>query len=228
MAEEQIILAGTDLAASVQTATGPRQVFSGVSVELRAGEVVDLVGPSGAGKTTLLCVLARMQPGSTGRLELDGVDAREMPARFWRANVALLPQQAAFVPGDVRTNLLYPFRFKVRAGVAPPGDERLRAELDAAGLSDVELERDVERLSGGQRARVALCRTLVTDPRVLLLDEVDAALDAGSVETIGRLVADHVASRGVACLRVRHRSADSYTTRRLVLEAGRLSKEEGL
>jgi putative ABC transport system ATP-binding protein len=224
MASGEPVLSGTGLAARVQASSGVRDVFSGIALELYAGEVVDLVGPSGSGKTTLLGVLARMQPFAEGRLMLCGTDAREIPVCTWRKRVALLPQQAAFAEGDVRLNLCLPFNLKVHAGDPRPKDQELRALLDDAGLSDIELDRDVARLSGGQRARVALCRTLLTHPRVLLLDEVDAALDTGSVEIIGALVESYVKGEQAACLRVRHREPDAHTTRRLVLEEGRLAK----
>ena len=104
-----------------------------------------------------------------------------------------MPQQPALVGGTVRDNLLLPWTLSVNAGSAPPADGELERLLEAADLHDVELGRNAAQLSGGQAARVALLRAFATRPRVLLLDEVDAALDDESARAVGRL--DQIARR---------------------------------
>jgi len=200
-------------------------LFEGVHLTLRPGEVVDLVGPSGSGKTTLLRVLARLHPFGFGELFLDGAPASDLTPQHWRTHVVLLPQKAAFIPGTVADNLLMAFGFATRAGVQRPDGAAQRRLLDAVGLADIELDHDVARLSVGQAARVALCRTLLTGPDVLLLDEADAALDPESVERISALVATYVGEGLHTCLRVRHRESDGHTTRRLVFAQGVLAEE---
>jgi putative ABC transport system ATP-binding protein len=123
----------------------------------------------------------------------------------------------------VRDELLAPFGLKVRTGAVPPDDDALREALDSVGLQDVELDRDATRLSAGQVGRVALIRLLLSRPRVLLLDEPDAALDDDSAQLVGVVVRRFVADGGAA-LRVRHLRVDAAADRRLRLADGRIAE----
>lgn len=202
---------------------GPLRVLDGIDLTVPAGTLTDVVGPSGAGKTTLMLALARLLPGVEGALLLDGQPAAAIDPRAWRVRVAYLPQRSALLPGTVGFNLTLPWRLKVRAGAGPPSDEALRAALDRVHLTDVALDRDVARLSEGQSARIALLRTVLTRPRVLLLDEPDAALDEESAEQVGLLTREFVDS-GAAVVRVRHHRADGLADRRLRLSGGTLEE----
>ena len=205
--------------------TGAVRVLDGVALALEAGAITDIVGPSGSGKTTLLRVLARLLPGATGELFLDDVPSERIAAPLWRSQVALLPQKPAIVPGDVRANLLLPWTLKVRHGQALPDTAHLDDALVGVGLADIALDRDAARLSVGQQARVALLRVLLTRPRVLLLDEPDAALDDASSEAVATLTRGF-AQEGGAVARVRHHRTDGLAARRLHLETGRLTESE--
>jgi putative ABC transport system ATP-binding protein len=211
------------LRAERATEAGRRMVLDGVDLHAGAGTLTDIVGPSGAGKSTLLLALARLLPGVTGTLSLDGVPADAIPAQLWRRRVAYIPQVGTLVPGTVADNLLLPWVLKVRAGVEPPSGGQLRAALDRLGLPDVGLERDPSRLSVGQVARVALLRVLLTRPAVLLADEPDAALDDESAERVCDGIATFV-SDGGAVVRVRHLRVDERADRRFRLEGGRLTE----
>jgi len=217
------LLRARDLSALVEGDAGPLRVLDGVSLDVAAGEIVDITGPSGAGKTTLVLALAWLLPGATGELALEGVSATQMTPQRWRAAVALLPQKPAIVKGSLKDNLLLPWTLKVRAAEKPPAEPQLRAQLAAVGLPELALERDAARLSVGQQARVALSRVLLTGPRALLLDEPDAALDDASADAVA-CIAREFAADGGAVVRVRHRSSDGLAARRLRLEAGRLSE----
>ena len=115
-----------------------------------------------------------------------------------------------------------PWTLSVNAGSAPPADGDFERLLEAADLHDVELGRNAAQLSGGQAARVALLRAFATRPRVLLLDEVDAALDDESARAVGRLTKSLVDDR-MACLRIRHRAADGVACGTFSLRDGALS-----
>lgn len=193
-----------------------------VSFQLEAGTIYDLVGPSGAGKSTLLRVCALMLGRDGGELYLDGRPSSAYRPQEWRRRVCLVPQQAALVAGTVRDNLVLPWSLKVNAGEKPPADAALTRLLELAELADVGLERDVSQLSGGQAARVALLRAFATRPPVLLLDEVDAALDNGSACAIGRLTKALVDER-TTCVRIRHRAADGFASGTFTLRAGALT-----
>ncbi len=217
------LLTATDLRAVLPGDAGDVRVLDGVSLSLASGSVTDIVGPSGSGKTTLLRALARLLPGATGSLALDGTPAEQIAPATWRAAVALLPQKPAIVDGSVRDNLLLPWTLKVRHGVAAPSAAQLDAALARVGL-EVAVERDAARLSVGQQARVALLRVLLTAPRVLLLDEPDAALDPASAQAVTTMTAEF-AQAGGAVVRVRHHGRDELAGARLRLEGGVLAPD---
>jgi putative ABC transport system ATP-binding protein len=223
MPETDPILVARALTVSRRVDAGLIKVLDGVDLTLEAGSLADVVGPSGSGKSTLLLALARLLPGVTGALEFEGEAAERIEPRLWRMRVAYLPQRNALQPGTVADNLTLPWRLKVRDGAQAPDDKALRAALDRVRLADVALDRDVARLSEGQAARITFVRTLMTTPRVLLLDEPDAALDAESSAEVGRLTREFADGGGVV-LRVRHHIADGLADRRLRLEAGSLTE----
>jgi putative ABC transport system ATP-binding protein len=215
-----LLLEARDLVVVLPGDTGDTRVLDGVSLTLAAGVITDVVGPSGSGKTTLLRALARLLPDASGSLFLDGVPAETMSGSAWRVAVALLPQKPAIIPGSVRDNLLRPWALKVHHGHTAPADFAMRAALDQVVL-DAALDRDAARLSVGQQARVALVRTLLTQPRVLLLDEPDAALDEVSAAAVSELTRQF-AEQGGAVVRVRHHRSDSIAHQRLRLAEGKL------
>jgi putative ABC transport system ATP-binding protein len=217
-----VLLRARDLVVVLPGDSGDIRVLDHVSLEIAVGSVTDVVGPSGSGKTTLLRALARLLPTVSGTLELEGIPAEKTPGPVWRTSVALLPQKPALVEGSVRDNLLRPWTLKVRHGQRPPEDDTLAAALGDVAL-DVALDRDVSRLSVGQQARIALLRTLLTRPRVLLLDEPDAALDEVSSAAVTELTREF-AHDGGAVVRVRHHRTDDIAHRRLRLAGGALSE----
>ncbi len=217
------MLRALDLIASLPGDDGPVRVLSGVSLHVDAGEVLDIVGPSGSGKSTLLRALARLMPGATGRLELDGADAASVSPQVWRTRVTLVPQKPAIANGCLRDNLLMPWLLKVRRAEDAPSDAALEAALDEVGLSGLSLDRDAARLSVGQQGRLALLRVTLAAPRVLLLDEADAALDADSVAAVTELTR-RFAERGGAAVRVRHRESDGLARRTLRMADGALTE----
>lgn len=197
------------------------------SFSLEAGCIYDLTGPSGAGKSTMLRVCALMLARQRGELYLDGEPSSSFRPVDWRRRVCLVPQEPSLIPGSVRVNLVLPWMLKVNAGKKPPADEILSRLLELAQLSDVGLDRDVSQLSGGQAARVALLRAFVTTPEVLLLDEVDSALDTESACAVGQMTRALVGPR-MTCLRIRHRAPDGFADGAYTLRAGNLSYAEAL
>ena len=158
-----------------------RTVFDNLSFGMERGDIIDLVGPSGSGKSSLLTACARLNPHAHGTFVLDGVGSDEFSAQQWRRDVSYLPQKPILTGKDVAEAIRLPWTLAIRgkegkaARLLP--DERIRTTLDAMGCEDIDLTRTPHDLSGGQAARVALARTLLTDPKVLLADEVDAGLD---------------------------------------------------
>ncbi|UTX34836.1 ABC transporter ATP-binding protein/permease [Micrococcus luteus] len=180
--------------------------LSGWSAEVRPGERVGLAGPSGAGKSTVLALAARLWDPAAGAVELvdahgNAVDVRDVADAELRDAVAFVDQDSTVFHGTVRENLL-------RGGIQADDDalraalRRVHADDDWADL-DAPLGESGAVLSGGQRARVALARALVRRPRVLLADEVTAALDPETE----RIVADVLAEYDGTVLTVSHRAA---------------------
>jgi NitT/TauT family transport system ATP-binding protein len=155
----------------VSKSFGSVEALRDVSLEVAAGEFVAIVGASGCGKSTLLRLVAGLVAPGAGHVVLDG---RAVTGP--RAETAMVFQAATLLPwADVLRNVTFPLRLMGRAG----GDTeaRARALLATAGLAGFE-HRLPRELSGGMQQRVAICRALLQDPRVLLMDEPFGALDA--------------------------------------------------
>lgn len=197
------------------------EVFNDLSLDVFPGEIIDITGPSGSGKSSFLETIAQLRPHGTATLELDGVAASTMSPQMWRRQVAYVHQKAILTGNTVREALLMPWSLQIahHNGATRPTDQQLREGLDALLLPDVELERETASLSGGQLARVSLLRTLLTRPRVLLADEIDAALDDESAHAEGEYVARLAADFGLSALRVRHRAPDGFASRTLLLDS---------
>ncbi|WP_053226907.1 thiol reductant ABC exporter subunit CydC [Solirubrobacter soli] len=149
-----------------------RGVLGGVDIELAPGRSVALLGPSGCGKTTLAHLLVRLRDPDRGVVTYGGVDVRQLAQDDLRRHVVLIAQDAHLFATTVRENL--------RLANRDATDDELREALDAVGL-DIDLDTHVgeegERLSGGQRRRVAVARGLLTTAPLVIFDEPAAHLD---------------------------------------------------
>jgi NitT/TauT family transport system ATP-binding protein len=166
------------------TQTGPVEALRGIDLDVQPGEFVVVVGPSGCGKSTLLSMVAGLQPASGGTIEVDG-----KPVTGPGRDRILMFQEGALFPWlDAQANVEFGLR---GLGLGRKGRrERARQHLAMVQLEDFASAR-MHELSGGMRQRVALARALALRPRVLLMDEPFAALDAqtrdGMLERVQRL-----------------------------------------
>ncbi|MBC2837009.1 ABC transporter transmembrane domain-containing protein [Paragemmobacter straminiformis] len=189
----------------------------GVSLVVRPGETVALVGPSGAGKTTILQLLMRFYDPQSGVVRFDGIDLREMERADFRRAVALVPQDPVIFAASAREN--------IRFGRPDATDAEVEAAAKAAAAHDFLSalpqgydtwlgERGV-MLSGGQKQRVAIARAILRDAKVLLLDEATSALDAESERAVQAAVES--LSEGRTTLVVAHRLATVKRADRIVV-----------
>lgn len=159
-----------------------------VSFALGEAEVLTVRGESGVGKSQMLRALADLSPHE-GEIRLSGTEQQAMPATEWRRQVVLVPAESGWWAETVAAH------FAAR----PPSSWWERLRLPAA-LWDAP----VERLSSGERQRLAVLRTLVLEPRVLLLDEPTANLDQGNARAMADLLLDYVAEHAAAAVWVSH------------------------
>ena len=154
-----------------QAASGPVEALRDISLQIREGEFVALVGPSGCGKSTLMRAIAGLRPVTSGRILVDGL-AVEQPI----PKVGMVFQAALLLKWrSVLDNVLLPV--ELSGGNPAQYRERAQTLLKMVGLSDFANKRPGE-LSGGMQQRASLCRALIMDPPILLMDEPFGALDA--------------------------------------------------
>jgi len=155
-------------------------VLHDISFEVKAGQTIALLGSTGSGKTSLMALLPRFYDYTAGSITLDGVELREYPRRFLRANIGIVEQEPFLFSRSIRDNITYGVPGEV-------SDEEVYQAARAAAVHDVIEsfpegydtmvgERGVT-LSGGQKQRIALARTLLKNPRVLILDDATSSVD---------------------------------------------------
>ncbi|MBI3949785.1 MAG: ATP-binding cassette domain-containing protein [Acidobacteria bacterium] len=204
---------------------GSEDVLDDLNFEVKAGEIVAIVGSSGVGKTTLTNLILRFYDVNDGAILIDGLDIRDVRLQSLQAQIALVTQDVILFDDTVRNNIAY--------GRADVPDEKLTEVAQAALAHDfiMELpdgydtligERGI-RLSGGQRQRLAIARALLKNAPILILDEATSALDAESELYVQRALANLMKDR--TTIVIAHRlSTVRKADRIIVLEEGRIAE----
>ena len=199
-----------------------RIVIQDISLELRRGEVVALLGPNGSGKTTTFYSIAGLISSDGGQVKIDGLDVTTMPMyRRARMGLAYLPQETSIFRGlNVEENI------NCILDISTPLKSERKAKLEKL-LSDFRIEH-LRRtpslaLSGGERRRVEIARALATDPKYILLDEPFAGVDPISINDVRNLVSD-LKSRNIGVLITDHNVRDTLkiVDRAYILHDGRV------
>lgn len=201
---------------------GDNRVLNGVNLNIGAGELVSLLGPSGCGKTTALRVLAGLEDASGGAVLINGRDVLRVPTH--RRDIGMVFQSYSLFPHlSAVKNVMFGLAMrKVREREA---ESRAREMLDIVGLAALA-DRYPHQLSGGQQQRVALARALVTEPRVLLLDEPLSALDAKVREQLREEIRRLQLRLGITTVFVTHdqEEALAISDRIAVMNAGSIEQ----
>ncbi|WP_295032883.1 ABC transporter ATP-binding protein [uncultured Microbacterium sp.] len=201
---------------------GRTTVLHGIDLDIAPGEFVSLLGPSGCGKTTLLRVLAGLESADSGAVLLGGKDVSGVPTN--KRDLGMVFQSYSLFP---HLRVVDNTAFGLRRRKVPTAEARRRA-LDALALVGLEAHADKfpHQLSGGQQQRVALARALVTEPRVLLLDEPLSALDAKVRVQLRDEIRRLQLRLGITTVFVTHdqEEALSVSDRIAVMDAGRIDQ----
>ena len=206
---------------------GGRRVVDDVSVNLVRGEAVGLLGPNGAGKTTVFYMIVGLISADAGKILFDGYDVTKLPMyRRARLGIGYLPQEASIFRGlTVEDNI------RAVLEVVEPKRRRREEELDAL-LDEFNIERvrhsPAIALSGGERRRCEIARSLATRPAYMLLDEPFAGIDPIALSDIQALVR-HLTRRGIGVLITDHnvRETLGLVDRAYIVHSGKILMEGG-
>jgi subfamily B ATP-binding cassette protein MsbA len=199
------------------SAPDDRFALRDIDIDIAPGETVAVVGPSGAGKSTLFGLVLRFRDPTSGHIQIDGHDLRELTVDSVRGAIAVVPQEIFLFSGTIADNIRY--------GGTDPSDDDLRRAAKLAGAAsfieqlpqgydEVVGERGV-KLSAGQRQRIAIARAFLREPSILLLDEATSNLDADSEELVQKALIELMHDR--TTLVIAHRLATARRADRIVV-----------
>ena len=210
---------------NIEKSLGSKKILSGINFSIAANEIVGLLGPNGAGKTTAFYIAAGIIFPSTGQIFINNEDVTQKPMHA-RANLGLgyLPQEASIFPElSVENNLLGIVELSM--GDQDKKIEKLSKIVDEFGLKNI-LQAKGRMLSGGQRRKVEIARTLICEPDIVLLDEPFAGIDPIAVEEIKELLME-ICKKNISILITDHnvRETLSLCDRAIILNEGSVIAE---
>ena len=204
---------------------GRSPVYEGLSLAIKPGETLGIVGSTGAGKTTLMNLLMRLHDPQSGHVMLDGVNVKDLTLNCLRGSIALVSQNTTLFPGSVRENILY--------GKPDASQEELINSAEVAeaiefieSLPDgweTDVGEDGHRLSGGQRQRLAIARAVLKDAPILVLDEATSNVDNETEAALQRSIEKLSINR--TTIIIAHRLSTVRNADRIaVLDNGKISE----
>ena len=210
-------------------ATGPETLFHDFNAQIPAGKLTAIIGGSGKGKTTLIDIIAGLQKPVSGHILIDGTLLDESLYPQWKNSIGYLPQDAFFIDGSIRENLVWD-------SPATITDNEIMEVLEKVNAAELinRQENGLETLivnhqysfSGGERQRLALARTLLHDPHVLLLDEPFTGLDRAGVGALARSLARAKAADRIVIVVTHEAEIAAFARRILRFRDGRLIADD--
>jgi len=212
------------------------EVLKGLTLDIPAGQVVALVGPSGNGKSTVIGLMKRLYKGQEGRVTLDGVDVWNFPHEDYHRIVSIVGQEPVLYARTIRQNIVYGLENPKEPGSSSISDEVIFEAARKANAHEFILnmqdgyatevgERGVQ-LSGGQKQRIAIARAIVRQPKVLLLDEATSALDAESERQVQQAIDVMIADGRMTVIIIAHRLSTVKNAHKIcVIQGGQVAEE---
>lgn len=178
--------------------------FQGIDLNVETGDFILIQGASGIGKSSLLRLLNRLQEPTAGEIRIDGKPIAEFDVTTLRRKIGYVQQLPVIIDGSVEDNFNLSFRFRSARSQTKPRAETMRQFMDDFLLQEVRLADDAQKLSVGQKQRIALIRMLLLQPEVLLCDEPTSALDAESKEIVESWIERINIEKGIGVILVTH------------------------
>jgi ATP-binding cassette, subfamily B, bacterial len=204
---------------------GVRQILKGISFDVRAGELIGLVGPSGGGKSTVVNLIARFYDATGGTVRIDGVDIRTLETGHYRQQLGMVLQDPYLFHGTVLENIRYGLpNASLGAVIAAAKAANAHDFICKLGQGyDTVVGERGHTLSGGERQRISIARAILHDPRILILDEATSSVDTETEREIQEALERLIAGRTVFA--IAHRLSTLRRASRLfVIDEGRLAE----
>jgi lipoprotein-releasing system ATP-binding protein len=206
------MLIAKDIAKSYPTPRGPLSILNGISLTLKRGDAIAIMGPSGSGKSTLLYIFGALESPTSGSITLDEANPFDLGERaqaaFRNKHIGFVFQDHSLLPQcSVLENVLTPTLAAPPGGGSAAEDERRARELLAQVGLEERLDHRPAELSGGEKQRAALARALILNPTLLLCDEPTGNLDRSSANTVAELLLALHAAKQTILVTVTHSAA---------------------
>ncbi|MCH3963622.1 MAG: ATP-binding cassette domain-containing protein [Clostridium sp.] len=202
-----------------------KYILKNLSLEINHKDFISIVGPSGSGKSTFFRLCSQLISPTSGNIFYKGMSYNKYDPKEWRKQIAYCFQTPCFFENTVIDNLKFPFSIRNKE----VNLIRIKELLEEFNMSTEYLSRKIDTLSGGEKQRISLIRSLIFSPEILLLDEATSALDEKNTSTVENVIRS-LNERGITILWITHSPEQSkkYANRILTIECGELKSLEDI